>query len=251
MYSLQRDAETARLKLKDLHVALSLIQKGTSTLDTNKLPLFQKTVHSLLSSAWKEGDENSSIPAIQLPLETLRCTKSDSNMLLEHLEAEEIKGRLGAQRCTFFVHHSHQGILFETAHSDYCDLDNDISYDVNAFQKMKEENREAWEYKWGSIEYDRTMQKLIQAMLAVDLSLHVERAEKMSSLAASAAMSWSMTDFAEKYAMFTVERVIGDSLSYDVIMRASKIPVVDIHVCNRTWSDGSYGLGFIFSTTLT
>jgi len=250
MYSLQQDAETARLKLKDLHVALSLIQKESSTFDTNELSSFQKTVHSLISSAWKD-DDNYSIPAIQFPFDMLRCTKNDSDMLLEYLQAEEIKGRLGAQTCTFFVHHSHQGILFETTHSDYCDLDNDISYDVHAFQKMKEENREAWEYKWGSIEYDRTMQKLIQAMLAVDLSLHVERAKRMSSFAASAAMSWSMTDVAEKYAMLTIERVIGDSLSCDMVVRKSKIPVVDIHVCNRTWGDGSYGLGFILSTTLT
>jgi len=241
---LQKDAEAARRKLDDLHIALTMVRKNQTTSDTTII-----TQHAPTSPL--KNEEYALIPTMQIPLQTLRCVNNDAHILLAYLDAEEVKLRLGAQNCTFSVHHSQNEIFFETTHSQYCDLDRDISYDINAFQKMKKENIDTWKLKWGSIEYDRIIQKLIQTMLALDLSLHVKCAELMSSNALSTAMSWSLTESVEIYAFSAVEHAVGDALDREIKVRRCKVPLVDIHVCNHSWADNSYGLGFILSRIFT
>lgn len=201
------------------------LQQGVSRdLDRNELP-----------------NDDSSGPQLNISMKSIFEEQSD--LIFDLMEPHDVKSRLGARKCIVGVNLSQEGIISEMTHGKYCDLDDDISYDINAFQKLKQDERSTWEFKWGSIEYDRIAQQIVQAVLALDLQVTVEESYEIASNALSIAVSWYQVQEGRSLSASGLKKLFGDGHEYVFKERHRKFPFVQCKICNRSWGDNIYGIG--------
>ena len=154
---------------------VSLLQKALTQMveGDDILQMLQRTLARFELGVIRRSDDLD-VPGLDLSIATLYGTTTSSDLILDLADPEDIKAQLGARKCIIGVEHVCDGTVSEMTQSEYCDMDEDISYEIGVFQRLKQEDRKEWEFKWGGIEYARLSQRIVQAVLQLDLQLDIE-----------------------------------------------------------------------------
>ena len=184
---------------------------------------------------------------------------TSNHSILNILDVNRAKTDLGLGKIIIAVQRVEDGNVSELTHSKHCaiddddDDDDDISLlDINAFHKMKNDDRKAWEQKWGNLEFARISQQIMQAVLSLDLQIGVGEAQKVASKAISIAIGWSNRNSSGRNSVNVMKKIFGDlSVNCDFVFkeRYQRTTIVQCTLRNHTWGDNSFGICMILHSS--
>jgi len=253
-------AKAARSKIDDL---LSSLKPDLKQESNSRILLLQQslrsvedsdqvydTVLSVLRRNQEETNDANDVPHLEIPASVMNAYSGQHNVI-RLLHADEVKVLLGTGKFEVYVClFSNEGKVSESPHGDYCDIDDDICYDMQALQQLRQTDPAAWESKWGGIQYARISQQIIQAILSSDLSLSVESAKEMTERALCESVSWLHADIPKLQSHYAIQKAF-EGLGYDLKQRDKLKSKIQIEIGNKHWVDGSFGVGMILNSTIT
>lgn len=250
-------AKIARFKIEEL---LSFLRPDSNNESASIVEALQNSMRSVDSDQIydtvqrvllnKEEADANHVPQLEIPFSIINASNSHDKFTTL-LQVEEVKALLGTGKFEVGVSLlSNEGKVCEPPHGDYCDVDDEIFYDVQAMQQLKQTDPKAWEAKWGQLQYSRLSQQIIQAILSCDLSLTVEAAKDMTARALCMAVSWFHADIPKLQSLNTIQKVF-DGLGCDLKQKSEIKPIIQIEIGSTFWDDDSYGIGMILNSTIT
>ena len=184
---------------------------------------------------------------------------TSNHSILNILDVNRAKTDLGLGKIIIAVQRVEDGNVSELTHSKHCaiddedDDDDDISLlHINAFHKMKNDDRKAWEQKWGNLEFARISQQIMQAVLSLDLQIGVGEAQKVASKAISIAIGWSNRNSLGHNSINVMKKLFGDlSANCDFVFkeRYQRTTIVQCTLRNHTWGNNSFGICMILHSS--
>ena len=203
-----------------------------------------------------EGDttERSSIqvPDFNISMMTL-YGQQKGDLFITLPDVETVKSRLAERKFIMYVERFEDGFVSDlTSAEDSMDSD-ETFLDVTAFERLKLKDRKAWELKWGCLEYSGISQRLVQAIMSLDLQLAVTAAQNFATEVLSIAEGWSKVYSDENYTIRALKRLFESDLvrTRDILFkeRTHTSTLINCTVCNRNWGNGFYGLGVMLHYT--
>lgn len=208
----------------------------------------------LRSMLLQKGGDNSKADLVRFDFSmTAFCGNHTKELILCLPYIDIIKAELGGRKFIMCIECFEDGAVSELTHAEHCIVHDDIFLDINAFEKLKGEDRKTWEFKWGSLEYSRTSQRIVQAVLSLDLQLEVGSVRNITSNAMSISAGWSRAVSSGDHIIHVLKRLLeGDStISRDFVFKERKqtSALIQCTVSNKKWGHESYGVGMILHYT--
>ena len=174
------------------------------------------------------------------------------DLILSLPDADVIKDDLGKRKYILSIEHFEEGTVSELTNAGQIVSLDDIFLDISTFDRLKKEDRQAWEFRMGNLEYCRITQRLVQAALSLDLQLKVSSAEKLASDAISITAGWLNAVSRDEVIVHTVKRLFQshERIPRDFTFkeRRKQTPILtNCSLCNKKWGDEFYGLGMILN----
>lgn len=174
-------------------------------------------------------------------------TSSSNNLIVLELPDEKhVRRELGKKNLTIII----QNLLElprEIPDDEFC-IDDELLYDRDKFQKLKDKNRDEWERRMGKFEYCRLSLRIFQLVSDLDLQLKDRQIENIASRALLISSAWR-SGFVQRASLDTVKKIFGKHPTGKFILVPNDTNhIVQCHIGSRSWSKYHHGIGMILES---